>query len=107
MRLLKDNCQSYNFLPEIYDMHYPTQEQVHQFYPAGSEEASQQYIFIIMEHTQTDLKKLLDIGSKTNLTQQHLKVIIYYLLCSLKFIHSANVVHRDIKPSNILINNES
>ena len=26
MRLLKDNCVSYNFIPEIYDMIYPKQE---------------------------------------------------------------------------------
>ena len=28
---------------------------------------------------------------------------MYNLLCSLKYLHTANIMHRDIKPSNILI----
>lgn len=61
-------------------------------------------IFIIMEASETDLKNLIDLGSKSGFNQEHLKIIIYNTLCSLKFLHSCNVVHRDIKPANILIN---
>ena len=38
------------------------------------------------------------------LTEDHIKHMIYNLLCSLNFIHSFNIVHRDIKPANILVN---
>jgi len=33
-------------------------------------------------------------------------VIIYNLLCGLKWVHTAQILHRDIKPSNILINED-
>lgn len=28
---------------------------------------------------------------------------MYNLLCSMNFVHTANIMHRDIKPSNVLI----
>ena len=31
-------------------------------------------------------------------------ITTYNILCSLAFLHEANVMHRDIKPANILIN---
>jgi mitogen-activated protein kinase 1/3 len=57
-----------------------------------------------MEYVQSDLKKI--IKSELLLSELHVKVIIYNLLCGLKWIHSAQVLHRDIKPSNILINED-
>ena len=33
-------------------------------------------------------------------------MIIYNLLCGIKYMHSAKVIHRDIKPANILINED-
>ena len=33
-------------------------------------------------------------------------MIIYNLLCGVKYMHSAKVIHRDIKPANILINED-
>ena len=33
-------------------------------------------------------------------------ITMYNLLCSLNFIHTANIIHRDIKPANILIDYE-
>jgi len=41
---------------------------------------------------------------KTNFEEMHLLKIVYNLLCSLTFLHEANIMHRDIKSSNILIN---
>ena len=29
---------------------------------------------------------------------------MYNILCSINYMHSANIMHRDIKPGNLLIN---
>ena len=39
-------------------------------------------------------------------TDEHIKVVLYNLLCSINFLHSANLVHRDLKPANILIDGD-
>ena len=33
-------------------------------------------------------------------------MLVYNILCGLKFIHSAQVIHRDLKPANILLNED-
>lgn len=53
---------------------------------------------------EADLKKL--IKSTLVLSELHVQVIIYNILCGLKWIHLAKVLHRDIKPSNILIDED-
>ena len=40
---------------------------------------------------------------QTELSEDHIIIILYNQLCALNFIHSANILHRDLKPSNFLI----
>ena len=59
-----------------------------------------------MEIIDSDLKQIFDNSNKVEFNETHLIQALYYWLCALKFMHSANIVHRDIKPSNILINKD-
>ena len=60
-----------------------------------------------MEKGRGDLKQLLEsVKQGTTLSEKHVVVIIYNLLCAINFIHSANIMHRDLKPANILIDDE-
>ena len=57
-----------------------------------------------MDHMDTDLKKLIQMNMGSGITEEHIIILMYNILCSIKFMHSCNVVHRNICPSNILVN---
>ena len=61
-------------------------------------------LYVVMEHAQSDLKKL--IKSSIHLSHEHIQMIVYNTIAGLSYIHSANVLHRDLKPANILINED-
>jgi len=61
-------------------------------------------IFLVLEPASSDLKKLMK--TSIYLTDLHIQTILYNMLCSLKYMHSAKILHRDIKPANILINED-
>lgn len=61
-------------------------------------------LYIVEEYVDADLKKVL--RSAISLSEVHIQVIVYNILCSINAIHSAGVLHRDIKPSNILIDED-
>lgn len=63
-------------------------------------------IFLVLEYKPNDLKQMINDISSTDLKEAHVKIIIYNMLCSLHFIHSAGVMHRDIKPANVLIDDQ-
>jgi serine/threonine protein kinase len=74
------------------------------FYALADDDETLSTIFIVMEINELDMKQLIKHSRNSGLTEEHLKVLTYNALCSLKFLHSANIIHRDIKPSNILVN---
>ena len=60
-------------------------------------------VFLVMDYVPDDLKKMLDEIKTGDFSEDHVKVIMYNILCSLNFVGSTNLMHRDIKPQNILI----
>lgn len=62
-------------------------------------------VYLVMNYQALDLKKLFKDQKPEGFTftEGHYKVVFYNLLCSINYLHSANVVHRDLKPANILI----
>ena len=64
--------------------------------------------FLVLDFVEADAKKIMmSVNHGTRISEQHIIVIMYNLLCAIKFIHSANLMHRDLKPANILIDSQS
>jgi mitogen-activated protein kinase 15 len=60
-------------------------------------------IYLIFEYMETDLHTVI----RANILEPvHKPYIIYQILKSVKYIHSAEIIHRDLKPSNVLINSD-
>ena len=84
-----------SFVPKLLDMISTS--------PTGQEQQPST-LFMVMEKEETDLRELLKLGQNVQISDEQIKLILYNLLCALKYVHSANVIHRDLKPANILIN---
>lgn len=61
-------------------------------------------LYVVLELAESDLKKV--IKSAIHLQLKHIQLVIYNLLCAVRYLHSANVLHRDLKPANILVNED-
>ncbi len=59
-------------------------------------------VFVVFERMPTDLGRLL--RSRTKLTEEHHRFMMFQLLRGIHFLHSARVFHRDLNPNNILVN---
>jgi|TARA_B110001450_G_C17608203_1_gene476078 mitogen-activated protein kinase 1/3 len=92
--LTKMSPKSMSFFPKLLDIITPKN--------ATSEDIDT--LFIVMDHVETDLGKVIKSTSQCKLDKHHVRNIVYNLLCALNFLSSANVIHRDIKPGNILMN---
>lgn len=71
--------------------------------PSSNSEEDFDTLFLVMDFGQSDFKKMMNSVPDTLITEEHVKILLYNQLCSLKFLHSANLVHRDIKPANLLL----
>lgn len=93
----KSVSQTCSFVPQLIDVIIPDNERTAE---------SLRNVFIVMEYEANDLCNTIHKVSNKELeiSQDHVKLMLYNLLCALNYIHSANVMHRDLKPSNILIN---
>lgn len=70
-------------------------------------EPDKDQIFLIMDHSETDLKNYLSgLTENSKFTENEMAKIMYNTLCAMNFIHSANIIHRDIKPANLLIDSQ-
>lgn len=63
-------------------------------------------IFLVQEFFHSDMSNIIKEASTLQMTEEHIKTIIYNVLCAVNFIHSAQLIHRDLKPANILINSQ-
>ena len=59
-----------------------------------------------MEYVRSDIGKILEISNQIELDEEHVKCLLYNMLCAMNYLHSANIKHRDIKPANILVDDE-
>lgn len=60
-------------------------------------------IYLVFEYMEIDLHHV----NRSNILQDIHKVyIIYQIVKSLKYLHSAEIVHRDLKPANIMLDAE-
>ena len=64
------------------------------------------HMFIVMEYVDSDLCKIMKQSDLIEFDEEHVICLIYNILCSMNFMHTANIVHRDIKPANILVDDD-
>lgn len=60
-------------------------------------------IYLVFEFMETDLHAVIRARILEDIHKQY---IIYQLLKTLKYLHSAELLHRDMKPSNLLLNSD-
>ena len=99
MRALNKKCKEFraSFFPKLVDVIIPEAQKSHE---------RLKDIFLVMELEKTDLRCFMLNGDKLGFEKEHLKYVIYNLMCAVNFMGSANIIHRDLKPGNILINNQ-
>lgn len=60
-------------------------------------------IYLVFDYMETDLHHVI----RANILEDiHKQYVVYQLLKSLHYMHTAELLHRDIKPSNLLLNSD-
>lgn len=60
-------------------------------------------IYLVFESMSADLHTAIRAGILTSVHQQY---VMYQLLATIKYLHSASILHRDLKPSNVLLDHD-
>ena len=69
-----------------------------------SDPAGFTHLWVVLDLCKWDLGKVIRLARNfKGWSEQHVKFILYQMLCGVNYLHSANVVHRDLKPSNLLV----
>lgn len=89
-----DNCYS----TQIYDIVAPDLDL--------DTKSTVSHMFIIMEYIRSDLGKIMMHSDEIEFDEEHVKCLLYNMLCAVNYLHTANVMHRDIKPQNILVDDD-
>ena len=92
--LTKMTSTKMSFFPRLIDL----------IVPDNTNASNLKVLFFVMDHIDTDMSKVISMGKLSGMKQEHVKNLLYNLLCAINFMHTANIVHRDLKPSNILMN---
>ncbi|KAJ6224539.1 hypothetical protein RDWZM_003084 [Blomia tropicalis] len=64
---------------------------------------NENYLYLVFEYLDQDLKKLLDHTPTEGLQPKLLKSYLWQLLQGISYCHVNRVIHRDMKPQNLLI----
>ena len=65
-------------------------------------------IFLVLNWVDQDLKQIFTDPNimPPSFDRDHVKIILYNILCAINFLQTANIIHRDLKPGNLLITDQ-
>lgn len=60
-------------------------------------------LYLVTPFMQMNLRTVM---SSNELSEEHVRYLVYQLFCALKYMHSCGLIHRDLKPENIGVNED-